>query len=61
MLNLIMTHSPRLAAITNHKRLGEETDTNHALRHRLAWLQEKRKVTNSNHIAIEPALRERTA
>jgi len=57
-----MTHSPRLAAMANNKRFGEDSATNPAIRHRIAWLHRGRAAeTGSTAPAIERALRERTA
>jgi len=62
VLNLVMTHSPRLAAMANNKRWGEDAATNPAIRHRLAWLHWSRAAeTNESAPATERALRERTA
>ena len=62
MLNLLMTESPRLAAMLANKPLGEDAVTNHALRHRAAWLRWKRENRPStSERVIEGGLRERTA
>ncbi|MEO8538800.1 MAG: hypothetical protein ABI577_03600 [bacterium] len=62
MLNLVMTHSPRLAAMSTNKPLGEDVVKDPAYLHRIAWSRlgrEKRQAVPSP--AIEPAYRERTA
>ena len=62
MLNLVMTHSPRVAAMANNKRWGEDAATNPAIRHRLDWLQRGHTAeTSITALATERALRERPA
>lgn len=62
MLNLVMTHSPRLAAMTTNKPLGEDLVKNHNYLHRLAWLQRDRaKAAPLASHSLEQSLRERTA
>jgi hypothetical protein len=62
MLNLMMTHSTRMAAMCTNKRLGEEVLKDPAVVHRLAWLRRSREArpSTANH-AAEGSLRERTA
>jgi hypothetical protein len=61
MLNLIMTHSPRMAAMTNNKRYGEDTVKRPALLHRMAL----RKPSHSSAPVAKPStaeqFREQTA
>ena len=63
MLNLVMTHSPRLAATATNKRLGEDVNTSPAMRHRLEWLRMTRKGASSVTAihSPEPALTEAVA
>lgn len=62
MLNLVMTHSARLAAVTNNKRLGDDVMRDRALLHRLEWLRRVRTTdTSAKQPATDGALRERTA
>ena len=63
MLNLVMTHSARLAAMTNNKRLGDDAVRDPSIRHRMAWLRkDQRKAMDlTTNPAIERALRERIA
>jgi hypothetical protein len=56
-----MTQSPRLAALANNKRLGDEVTTNHALRHKLNWLRQGKRPETRTVPAVEPALRKRTS
>ena len=62
MLNLVITHSPRIAAIATGKRFGEDSMRDPALMHRLAWLRKERKPERDPEITpLEQPLRERTA
>ena len=62
MLNLVITHSPRIAAIATGKRFGEDSMRDPALMHRLAWLRKERKPERGPEITpLEQPLRERTA
>lgn len=62
MLNLVMTHSPRLAAMSTNKPLGEDVVKNPALMHRLAWKRRSRERTAAvEQTSPEAALRERHA
>jgi hypothetical protein len=62
VLNLVMTHSPRLAAMANNKPLGTELSETHAWKHRLLWRQRVRTPrTAPATTSIEGTLRERTA
>ena len=62
MLNLVITHSPRIAAIATGKRFGDDSMRDPALMHRLAWLRKERKsVQQVANAPVEQALRERTA
>ena len=63
MLNLVMTHSPRLAATLNNKRFGADVESNPAIRHRLSWLRREHAAETNAYTtrATETALRERTA
>ena len=62
MLNLVMTHSARFAAITNNKRFGEDAERNPTIRHRMAWLRKERAAADrATTRATERALRERIA
>ena len=62
MLNLVMTHSSRIAAVTNNKRYGEDAVRDHSIRHRMAWLRKERLTSElTTNPAFERALRERTA
>ena len=57
-----MTHSARIAAITNNKRLGDDAVRDPSVRHRMAWLRKERSVSElTTNPAIERALRERIA
>ena len=58
-----MTHSPRIAAIATNKPFGEDANTSHAIRHRIAWLQrDKQPATpHPTTTTTEQPLRERTA
>ena len=62
MLNLIMTESSRMAAMTTGHRLGEDSVRVPSILHRMAWLRRERAVapTSESH-GTEQALRERTA
>ena len=62
MLHLVMTHSPRLAAMTTNKPLGEDLVKDHSYLHRLAWRRRDRAnaAPLAGH-ALEQSLRERTA
>ena len=53
MLNLVMTHSPRIAAMTNNKRYGEDAIKDPAVLHRMAWLQKPAKAARP--AACQPA------
>jgi len=62
MLNLMMTHSARMAAMTTNKRLGEEVLKDPAVLHKLAWLRRSKEARPANaHHAREGSLREQTA
>ncbi len=62
VLNLIATHSPRLAAMANNKPYGEDIVRNPALLHRMALSQMKRESTiTAQSKAAAESLRERTA
>lgn len=62
MLNLVITHSPRIAAMATGKRFGEDSMRDPALMHRLAWLRKERKPgPQIDNKALEHQLRERTA
>ncbi len=62
MLNLVMTHSPRLAAMATNKPLGEDLAKDPAVMHRRAWLRHSRaQASQTAHPATETALRERHA
>ncbi len=62
MFHLIMTHSPRLTAMSTNKRLGEDVVSNPDLVHRLSWLQEHRDRALPTHTqSIDQALCERIA
>lgn len=62
MLNLVMTHSPRIAAMANNKRFGDDVMRNPAFIHRLAWLRKERTAIAPTGTAVtEQQLRERTA
>ena len=62
MLNMLMSQSPRYAAMLTNKPYGEEAITKPAIQHRLAWLRRERGTeTTSNERAPESGLRERTA
>lgn len=63
MLNLVMTHSPRLAAMATNKPLGEDLPKDHARLHRMAWMRRPRpsQGQSATHSASETALREQHA
>lgn len=62
MLNLVMTHSPRLAAMATNKPLGEDLATRPALMHRLAWMRRTREQANPTvQPTTDTALREQHA
>ena len=62
MLNLVITHSPRIAAMATGKRFGEDSMRDPALMHRLAWLRKERKPEiRTESTPLEQPLRERTA
>lgn len=62
MLNLIMTESSRMAAMTTGHRLGEDAARNPAVLHRMAWLRKDRRTRVAVETqTTEQALRERTA
>jgi hypothetical protein len=57
-----MTLSPRIAAMTNNKRYGEDAARDHSIRHRMAWLRKDHNASGlTTNPAIERALRERIA
>lgn len=62
MLNLVITQSPRLAAMSANKPLGEDVARHPMFMHRLAWarLSRERKAAPA-HSAPEGALREQHA
>jgi hypothetical protein len=62
VLNLVITHSPRIAAIATGKRFGDDSMRDPALMHRLAWLRKERKPElHIETTPVEQPLRERTA
>ena len=62
MLNLVMTHSPHLAAIANNKRVGDESLRSPALKHRIDWLRDRHEPNpKAAKQTAERAFRERTA
>lgn len=62
MLNLVMTHSPRIAAMTNNKRYGEDAIKDPAVLHRMAWLRKPAKAARpAAYHSAEQALHERIA
>jgi hypothetical protein len=57
-----MTHSARVAAMTNNKRFGEDAERNPSVRHRMAWLRKEHSAGDlAANPVIERALRERIA
>lgn len=63
MMNLIITHSPRFAAMATNKPYGEDVVRNPAILHRMA-LRQARRFRSSAPVQTEPqaeALREQTA
>ena len=61
MLNLIMTHSPRMAAMANGKRFGEDVARDAAVMYRLAWLRTGPRATRATELSYaEQKLREQT-
>jgi len=62
VLNLMMTHSTRMAALCTNKRLGEEVLKDPAVVHKLAWLRRSKEARPANaNRAAEGSLREQTA
>lgn len=62
MLNLVMTHSPRLAAMATNKRLGEDAAKDPMLQHRRSWMLLPRgRKASAVPTATEAALREQHA
>ncbi len=63
MLNPIITHSPRLAAMATNKPFGDEAVRNPAILHRMAFIQMKRRGESPTVEIHSPAesLREQTA
>lgn len=61
MLNLIMTHSPRMAAMTNNKRFGGDEANDVTVLHRLALRRSKSAAVPTTQATTAEQLRERTA
>jgi hypothetical protein len=61
MLNLIMTHSPRMAAMTTNKRYGEDAVKNQMVLHRLAIRMLRDQRADESKPATAEQLREQTA
>ncbi|MBK6320007.1 MAG: hypothetical protein IPF51_14785 [Dehalococcoidia bacterium] len=62
MLNLVMTHSPRIAAMATNKRFGPDLVKASARQHRIDWLRGPRASRLRNQPrGAEPAFRGRTA
>lgn len=61
MLNLIMTHSPRMAAMTTNKRYGEDAVNNPMILHRLAIRMRRDQRAQKSQSATAEQLREQTA
>jgi hypothetical protein len=62
VLNLVMTHSPRLAAMATNRPLGEDLAKGPAHLHRLAWTRRSRLSNGqATHPATETSFREQHA
>ncbi len=61
MLNLIMTHSPRMAAMTNNKRYAEDAMTDPRILHRLALRSAQQVAGTQAQASGTEHLREQTA
>lgn len=62
MLNLVITHSPHLAAMAANRPFGGDLAKDPSLLHRLAWKRRSRLPENKVvHPSAEAALRERHA
>jgi hypothetical protein len=61
MLNLIMTHSPRMAAMTNNKPYGEDAVKSPATFHRLALRKRSHQSVPAPGTATAEQLREQKA
>lgn len=62
MLNLVMTHSPRLAAMATNRPLGEDMAKGPARLHQIAWMRRSRlSKGQATHPATETSLREQHA
>ena len=62
MLNPIITHSPRFAAMATNRPYGQDIDRNPAILHRMALRQAKRlKSAGQPASAQAESLREQTA
>lgn len=62
MLNLVITHSPRLAAMATNKPFGEDVIRNPAILHRMALRRVMRaKPASAPASSAAEALREQTA
>lgn len=61
VLNLIMTHSPRMAAMTNNKRYGEDAVKDPSIFHRLSLRIRNDQPVPGPRTATAEQLREQTA
>jgi len=62
VLNLVMTHSPRLAALANGKPYGPDSERAPAVIHRMAWLRAaRRRRVESTPMPHEAGLQEQPA
>lgn len=61
MLNQIMTHSPRMAALTNNKRFGGDVDRDPLMIHRRELKTKRVTVEPTNQAPGAEPLREQTA
>lgn len=61
VLNLIMTHSPRMAAMTNNKRYAEDAMTDPRILHRLALRSAQQVAGTQAQASGTEHLREQTA
>lgn len=61
VLNPIMTHSPRMAALTTNKRFGEDVERDPLMIHRMELKKKPVTVEPINQAPGAEALREQTA